>query len=75
MNKINQSSQHQFFTPALPILSIRQITRKKTWRERIHGLYRRHLPAVHRSLAVLGITCLLFSGTWLFCRQLAEYGW
>ncbi len=75
MKKNNHTSAEIFYHHTLPTVSFEQFFVKKWWKKRIAELLPHLRELIGNCVIILAFSCLVMLGTWLFCVQLAEYGW
>jgi len=76
MKESSKPSIEFFFAQTLPPVSFRYYPNSQPWKERlIRRAVRRYGKTIELSLAAMGIGTLFLTGIYLFCIQLAEYGW
>ena len=75
MKESSRSSTDLFFSQSFPIISFRQFTSQNAGKEKVIRLLNRYRKTIYQCLTIIGISGLFVAGTYLFCIQLAEYGW
>lgn len=75
MREPSRPSTHLIFPQTLPTISFQQFGSKNARKKKMARLMRRYQEVIEHYLAILGIGALFLVGAYLFCIQLAEYGW
>jgi len=75
MKEHSRSSTDLFFPQALPTISFQQFTVKNVQKKKMFHFLYHYRETIGQCLAVMGVGALCLGGIYLFCIQLAAFGW
>lgn len=75
MKEPSRSSTTLIFPQTVPTISFQRFGNKNIKKKKMIRLMHRYQEGIGHYLTILGVGALFLVGTYLFCIQLAEYGW